>query len=296
MIRNLYVGVDGGATKCTVRLEDEEGRLLGREIGGAASMRFATEQVWQTILSALNKILQQQSLSLTNNNIHFHAGMGIAGSEISTAYQAFINTPHPFKSCVVTSDAHTACLGAHGANDGAIIIAGTGTVGYQIQQGVATKVGGFGFPHDDAGGGAWLGLQAVKKTVQVLDGRVTLSALTQAVMQRFDNDAAKLTAWANIANATAFAELAPLVIEHSKAKDETACELLSQAAQAIEQLASALQRAQTHTAKLPLALIGGVAPFLEPYLNKELRSRLVSVTAPPDAGAIMLIRKANERK
>jgi glucosamine kinase len=306
--RNLYVGVDGGATKCIVRLEDEQGKLLGRETGGPASLRFAASEVWHSILTTLNKILQQQDLSSRGselvegsaepiNNIHLHAGMGLAGSELSAAYQAFLHSPHPFKTFVVTSDARIACLGAHGAADGAVIIAGTGMVGYQIQQSVTTKVGGFGFPHDDEGGGAWLGLQAVKKTVQWLDGRIARSGLAEAIYQHFDNDAAILTAWANNANATLFAELAPFVIEQSKQQDVVACELLQQAANAIDQVATALQQAQlANTQPLPCALVGSITPFLEPYLSNALRARLVSASLPPDAGAILLVRNANGKK
>ncbi len=291
------MGVDGGATKCTVRLEDEQGELLGRETGGPASMRFSPAQVWQSIYSALNKILLRHSLLITNRDIHFHAGMGIAGSEITAAYQAFVNTTHPFKTCVVTSDAHTACLGAHGTQDGAVIIVGTGVVGYQIQRGVTKKVGGFGFPHDDDGGGAWLGMQAVKKTVQAIDGRSGKSVLSQLVLRRFNNDVSKLTTWANAANATAFAELARIVIEQSQQHDPVACDLLKQAAKCVDLIANTLLHAQqSHTKPLPCALVGGVAHFIEPFLSKELRSRLVLVSSPPDAGAILLVRKANAKK
>lgn len=289
--RNFYVGVDGGATKCIVRLEDEQGTLLGREVGGPASMRFAATDVWQSILSVLNKILQQHALSLNSQDIHFHAGIGIAGSEIKSAYQAFVNSVHPFKTCIVTSDAHTACLGAHGARDGAVIIAGTGVVGYQIQAGKGHQVGGFGFPHDDDGGGAWLGMQAIKKTVQSLDGRGVSSGLTKAVMQRFNNDPAELTAWANQANATSFAEIAPLVIQFSQQQDVIACDLLKRAALAVDELAATLLRTQTpHSSPLPCALVGGVSSFIQPYLSAALQNRLVSVSSPPDAGAVSLVR------
>ena len=35
---------------------------------------------------------------------------------------------HPFRTAVITTDAHAACIGAHGGKDGGVIIAGTGAV------------------------------------------------------------------------------------------------------------------------------------------------------------------------
>ncbi len=43
------------------------------------------------------------------------------------------------------TDAHAACIGAHNGADGAIIIIGTGVVGYQTQNGEGVQVGGWGF-------------------------------------------------------------------------------------------------------------------------------------------------------
>ena len=52
MKQHLFIGVDGGATKSIVRVEDETGRLLGKEIGGPANIRLSVDQSWQSIHSA----------------------------------------------------------------------------------------------------------------------------------------------------------------------------------------------------------------------------------------------------
>ena len=281
LVKKLFVGVDGGATKCTVRLEDEAGTLMGLVTSGPANIRLSVEQAWQSIQSALNKLLAQYE-----GQFEIHAGMGLAGCEIQQAKQIFVNHPHPFSKLNVVSDAYTACLGAHGGQDGAIIIIGTGVVGLKCQQGQTVKVGGWGFPIDDLGSGAWLGLEAVKVTLQNMDGRLPASGLAEAVHAHFQNDHDRLMAWANAAHSTQFAELAPVVIAESERQDATAIQLLQRAAQEIERVADAL-----HLDDLPCSLIGGVAPFIEPHLSASLRARLRPVMATPEVGAIYLARQ-----
>jgi glucosamine kinase len=291
LTQHLFIGVDGGATKSIVRIEDEAGCLLGQETSGPANIRISVDQAWQSINAALGRLLQPLAISFDEKKYSFHAGMGLAGCEVKEAHDAYLNRPHRFKTLVVASDGYTACLGAHGGNDGAIIIAGTGTVGYQIQTGQTAKVGGFGFPHDDEGGGAWLGLEAMKVTLRWLDGRQPLSGLATAVYDYFMRDQARLLSWANQANSTAFAELAPLVIQQVQAGDGVALKLIQQAAQAIDEIGFALHAAQSeHTRPLPCALAGGVAIFLEPFLGPTLRSRLHACQATPAAGAIIFVR------
>lgn len=291
MKQSLFIGVDGGATKCTVRVEDAEGHLLGIETSGPANIRISVTQAWQSINTALEKILNSHGMILTDKKYHWHAGMGLAGCEIHSAYENFLEQPHHFETLVISSDAHTACLGAHGGDDGAIIIVGTGVVGFQVEAGQTTKIGGWGFPHDDQGGGAWLGLEAVKITLQCLDGRLPISNLALAVYAHFANDFDRLITWANQANSTAFAELAPLVVEQCHAADPAAIHIMKEAAQEINRIALALQASQHNaTKKLSCSLVGGIAPFLEPYLDKQLRDSISLCQSTPDAGAVMLVR------
>jgi glucosamine kinase len=289
MTQCIFIGVDGGASKCIVRVEDEKGHLLGREVSGPANIRLSVSQAWQSIYSALEKILQPLDLSLDDKNYQFHAGMGLAGCEIKEAYHAFIHQPHRFATLIVSSDAHTACLGAHGGADGAVIIIGTGAVGYQIESSEGVKVGGWGFPHDDEGGGAWLGLQAVKVTLHWLDKRSSISGLASAIYSYFAEDQVRLVNWANQANSTAFAELAPIVIQQCAAGDQTAIGIMQQAASAIDNISDALERAQlADHAILPCSLIGGVSSYLQPHLGPKLRDRIHPCQLLPDAGAILL--------
>ena len=290
MPQNIYIGVDGGATKCKARIEDEDGKLLGQAIGGPANIRLSVTTSWQSVYESINAVLQPLQMSLTDSALSYHVVLGLAGCEVPEARAAFLAAAHPFASLLLTSDAHVACLGAHGGADGAIIIVGTGVVGYQVHHATTNKVGGWGFPHDDEGGGAWLGLEAARATFQWLDLRGTASPLLREVYARFNDNINAFATWANAATSNEFAQLAPLVVKHSLRGDSIAERLMRQAAQAVDSVATAL--AQAHPAPaLPCSLFGGIAPFLEPWLSQTLRERLAARQGDANSGALLMARQ-----
>jgi len=287
---NLMIGVDGGGTKCKVRVEDADGRLVGQAVSGPANVRLSVEAAWQSIRDALDNALKPLGISWVEPGAYLLQGcFGLAGVEIPEARKAFLSYSHPFTRLELTSDAHIACVGAHHGADGGIIIVGTGAIGYQIQQGKNSRVSGWGFPHDDEGGGAWLGLEAVKLTFQWIDHRVEKSPLVQDIFSYFDDDLNHFVKWSNEATSSDFARLAPLVINHAQQEEVAAIRLLKKAAHAIDRIGHAMFKMQEKP--VPCCLIGGVAPFVEPLLNEELRSRLVTRKDEPSVGAILLMHQ-----
>ena len=287
MSRDIFIGIDGGASKCKVRIEDADGELLGVEKGGPSNIRLSVDKTWETIYQTIESILAHHHLALQDPAIRFHAGMGLAGCEVEEARVDFLNRQHPFTTLKLVSDAHVACLGAHSGRDGAIIIIGTGVIGYQIAHGVESRVGGWGFPHDDEGGGAWLGLEAMRLTFQSLDKRCEMSPLLQDILAFFESDVAYMTTWANKANSSEFARIAPLVIKHSQTGEPLAINLMRTAAKAVDLVGAALEKL-AH--RVPCSLFGGIAPFLEPYLGEALRARLQAREGDANTGAILLIK------
>ncbi|HEY0791612.1 MAG TPA: BadF/BadG/BcrA/BcrD ATPase family protein [Chthoniobacterales bacterium] len=289
--QDLYIGIDGGATKTLVRVENAQHEVLGEGHGGPANIRLSVEGSWRSIHEALQQAMAQAGLRLDAEGYRFHCGAGLAGTEVAAACDQFVNSRHPFARLVLKSDGYTSCLGAHAGRDGALIAIGTGTVAYQIEGSRECKVGGWGFPHGDEGSGAWLGLEAVRLTLQWLDGRSGPSPLLETVHAHFGSDLVRLVVWANQANATQFAQIAPLVIEHVKRRTPLALTLIQQAAHEIDRLGAAMA-AQSLDQALPCSLLGGLAPFIEPWLGEALRARLVPCKLDAVHGALFMIRNA----
>lgn len=292
MTRDIFVGIDGGASKSKVRIEDAQGNLLGQAMGGPSNIRLSVENSWKNILTATEDALKPLNISLQDKHTHFHAGMGLAGCEDVESFEAFIKTPHPFKTLEVDSDARTACIGAHQGKNGGIIIIGTGVVGYQIQNNKTMRVGGWGFPQDDEGGGAWLGLEAARLTFFWIDHRAEKCPLVEDVFGFFNSDLDKFVSWSSRANSTEFARLAPIVINHAQQEEPAAVRLMKKAAHAIDRIAHTMDKIRIDkTETLPLALFGGIAPFIEPFLAEDVRNHLVSRKADANVGAIIMIRQ-----
>ena len=63
-VTDVFVGIDGGASKTLLRLEDAEGRVVATGHGGAANIRLSVEESWRSIRDALAQALSQAGLSL----------------------------------------------------------------------------------------------------------------------------------------------------------------------------------------------------------------------------------------
>ncbi len=292
MSKNIFIGADGGGTKTKIIVEDEDGLLLGQARSGPANIRNSVEQAWSSIDSGVKEAMNQAGLSPDDKNYRYHIGLGLAGTEDPVASREFLSRPNFYSTLLLDSDAYAACLGVHECQDGAIIIIGTGVVGYEIYQGKRYVVGGWGFPQGDTGGGAWLGLEAVRLTFKSIDGRVEASSLTKAIFSYFDHELGKIISWSTKARPVDFASLAPIVIEHIQREDPHASKLINLAAKEIDEIAVTLEnRLPEHETPLPCCLLGGVAPFVQPLVGTDLKARLVPRKHDATKGAIYMIRR-----
>src|SRR5512139_827611 len=177
----LFVGVDGGGTGCRARIEDAERNLLGTGIAGPATLRLGIEKSVGEVEKACHRALEEAGLGSDCLGA-LHAGIGLAGVGRKGALEELIARPHPFRSVVYAHDATIACIGAHGAKDGGIVIVGTGSVGFAVVGEREIRVGGYGFPISDDGSGAHVGLHAIRLALRAYDGRAVDSTLTRDVM------------------------------------------------------------------------------------------------------------------
>ena len=188
---------------------------------------------------------------------------------------------------VYVNDATIACIGAHAGRDGGIVVVGTGSVGFAVVQGREFRVGGYGFPISDEGSGADLGLQAVRLALRAYDERTVGTSLTREVLMRFHNDPFQAVAWMDRATATDFATLAPLVMRHADAGDATARQIVRDAAEQVD----ALVRRLVECGAPRMALLGGLASSIQPWLAPDVQRRLVPVEGDAIDGALHLARQ-----
>jgi glucosamine kinase len=288
MPERLYCCVDGGASTTRVALYDDRGRRLGLTMAGPASLTLRGVQAWDVIVEALSGLCATVGLEPGGfGGMHF--GIGLAGANNEAQRARFVAAAPAVGALHVATDAYIAALGAHNGAPGAIIIVGTGSVGYRIDaSGGSLLVGGWGFPAGDEGSGAWLGRAALAQAVHVLEDRFEgpVTELHRALIKHCGSSRDDILGWLLDASSTRYAELAPLVIDHAGREDPAAVQLAAAAGVEIDALAVALDPDRA----VPLSLVGGLAQPLTPYLPAALGDWIHEPQDEPVAGALMLAR------
>ena len=284
MTETLYLGVDGGGTRCRARLETADRRVLGQGVSGPASMRFGIQAASASILGAAREALAQAGLTEEALG-RIYAGVGLAGTGHIGARQALETWQHPFAKAWFEGDGYLAWLGAFGGDEGGIVVCGTGSIGITYK-GETIRVGGYGFPVSDEGSGAHIGLNAIRYSLRTLDGRAKQTAFAQEVLARFSSDPAVVIRWSETASPTDYAAFAAVVIKHAAAGEPAATNLLRDAAVHIAGLAEAvLERGAPR-----VALVGGLVEFIRPYIPAATAARITEPQADAMAGGIMLAK------
>jgi glucosamine kinase len=215
-----------------------------------------------------------------------NAAIGVAGLGRRGAQAALQKIAHPFASTVFISDGMAACLGAHSGADGAIVVAGTGSVGVGLLGGREIRIAGYGFPVSDEGSGADMGLQVVRLALRAADRRAELTPLLAEVLAAFDGDPYQAVAWSEEARAADYAAFAPIVMRHANFGDPIGRRIVERTADAIGDLldlflARGIDR---------LSLVGGLSEAITPWLTPDLRDRLKQPDADAAAGALLVAR------
>ncbi len=281
------IGVDGGGSGTRVQICLPNGRTIGRGVAGPSGLGQGIAQAWRHIGAAIADAFAEAGNPDAPPEL-CAVGLGLAGVNVAAWRDEFLRVAPAFRQLVLDSDAHTSVLGVHGGGPGAIVSAGTGSVGEALfSDGRRVSVGGWGFPVGDEGSGAWLGLAAMRIAQAAADGRGPHGELAQQIMVTTGGNAEAMQHWCVNAGQNAYAQLAPLVFECAE-YDPAAERLLYGAAQELHSIAIALDPHAT----LPLALLGSIGRRLESRLPAATLKRCITPAGNASDGALHLICKA----
>lgn len=283
----LLLGVDGGGTSCRARLAAVSGEILSDSAAGPANLRLGLRQSFAAVLAATAQCLERARLPQTYLS-RIIACLALAGASEPGHLAAARAYKLPFGKAVITTDAHAACIGAHGERDGGIVVVGTGSVGWAVLDGRSYRVGGWGLPISDEGSGSWLGGEALRRVLWAVDGRVPWTPLLRALFADFGNDAHAIVRWAQTATPRDFGSFTPRIVGHSARGDPAGCELMQAAACHIDALAARLIAGGATR----IALVGGCAPFVGEWLSETTKRHLVEPLADALSGALLIARAA----
>jgi glucosamine kinase len=285
----LFLGVDGGGTSCRACIADAAGSRLGEGRAGSANTRLGLEHVFGEIVAACRAALADAGLPPETIS-RLHAGLGLAGLNLESERAKVTAHPHPFATMLAEGDAYIACLGAHAGADGAILIVGTGSCGLGIIEGRTFLVGGWGFHVSDHGSGAIMGREAVRQALLTHDAVIPATPFGRAVMARFDGDPEQVVLWGDRARPADYAAFAPLALEYAARGDVLARAIVGAAAEDVAKLIRALCAAGAPS----VALVGGLAGPIAPWLPDDARAVLVEPKGDPLDGAVLMARRAHD--
>lgn len=287
----LFLGIDGGGSKCKAIVMNKDNQILGTGIAGPGNPLHGFEQATNSITESAKLALKDAGLAHIELN-EISAGVGLAGVNLPVLFDKMQSWQHPFKQMFLATDLLIACLGAHQGKDGAVMISGTGSCGFSCIDDEEFIIGAHGFPHGDKGSGAWFGLQAAKHVLLSIDGVIEPSSMNQVLLKKLNcKDDTELVEAIAGKVATYYAQLANLVFDAAEAGDKVALGIVQEGAEYINSIA------RTLWAKNPqrMSMIGGLTPRLKPWLAQEIQDKLSEPLSPPEVGSVLFARKQSAK-
>lgn len=295
---NYYLGVDGGGSNLRVIITDDALHPLAH---WQTAQRVNPNVVgYDTARHALQEGIRH-ALSIANVPIA-GVGLGVAGArgEAGKAWmRQTVAEVLPDVHIAPASDNEIALVGANGAREGILILAGTGSIVFGANaNGDTCEVGGWGYLMGDEGSGYWLGLQALRAFARHADGIAgTSGVLYDGVMRALQlYEPLDLLAWLYAdptPKTSEIAKLASVVLLAYEAQDPIAQTIIAEGAQELATLAqTVIRRLNMQEAKIAFA--GGLLEH-DTALSRELCTRLGLPALPqalhtPLIGAALLAR------
>jgi glucosamine kinase len=305
-VARYYLGVDGGGTTCRIRLADAALNTLADATGGRSNLQIEDgEPAFRSIIEGTTEAFRKAGIDLSET-ANTCACFGMAGGRLPSAREAFEQRDWPFAKVRVYDDIDIARAGAHGGEDGGVIIVGTGSAAMALVDGKRHQAGGWGFPIGDQMSGAILGRELVRRTVEAEDGLLTGSPLTKAVLARLGGTVDMMMDWAFpkdprgplpaddkgpstlLGRAPAeYGALVPMFFEYYEKGDPVAEELMALELSEVDKYVAWFK--VRGVAKM--AAVGGFGTRLYPLMQARYGDFLVPPQHEPLHGAVILAQQ-----
>lgn len=246
-----YLGIDGGGTKTTYLVIDENGKQVDeRTYLGTAIDTYSMAEVKKRLVQGITEAPYEFA--------GVFAGLGgITCEEDCDKINAILKSCKNVKGPVGSNnDVSNALAGALAGEDGIVLIAGTGSVAYGKNGDKTWRAGGYGYLEGDAGSSYDLGRQALKYLARVIDKRFKRSSFTDAMM-----DATKCYNFSDLAkyfNTVSRADTAQLaMVVTSYYKNHYAKRIIEYGVDQVLEMVTAVFR-ECGFKKAKLSIIGGL--------------------------------------
>lgn len=300
------LGIDAGGTKTVALLADADGRVVGEGRASGANLQAHGEL---EVEKALHHVIDLAMAS--RPDAPAAVCLGLAGVDRPGDGETIgeIMRRLGFRSrTLIVNDALIALVagvplreGSGGVNPGVVLISGTGSIAYGVnQQGGAARAGGWGSSLGDEGSGYWIGRRALAAVVRDADGRGPRTRLTPLVLEHFSLARPEELVTEIYDHAQGRRAIASLgeTVERARAEgDAVATEIMREAGDELTlAAASVITRLDMRGEQFPVLLSGGLIRSAR-WLAAEVTARLAEVaprctvsllSVEPAVGAVRL--------
>jgi N-acetylglucosamine kinase-like BadF-type ATPase len=306
----IFLGIDGGQTTTKSILADETGRILGIGAGGPA-IHLKDEETrrhaWQALYESIHAALCEAGLpDGTEIESAFLGFTGVSGPETPAArtYCEVTRDQFRIQSLAIDHDARSALAGAIPSMVGVIVIAGTGSIAFGMNEnGQSARAGGWGFLLGDQGSAYEIGRQTLIAVGEAADGIGPKTVLTSLVLEALKIPGpAEMTQviYRDPAPKLRIAALSAVAAQAAESGDEAARRIFLEGGTRLGEMACAVVR-KLHIAeeRLSFSAVGGVfqagellwKPYCNFVLSQYPASKVVRPEFPPLVGALILAFK-----
>lgn len=297
----VFAGVDGGGTRTTVGLADENGREIARS-AGAAGLVDPRDPIAsaETVVALVRDTARKAGISAPIAALC--AGLAGVGSEAErVAVEGALRDSGIAAQVGVISDGEIALEGALGGGSGILLLAGTGSVAHaRAPDGRFERCGGWGMIIGDEGSGYGIARAALIASVRAEDGRGGATRLLPTILDALQlPNADALPPWVGRAPKSEVAALAVHVLRLAREGDAVAHRIVERGAEDLALHAVALVRRLQPWPEPPrVVCYGGVLrqPLMRDLLARALKKQLpdAQIVDPVEdavAGALRYARK-----
>ncbi len=296
MDKKYFLGIDGGSTRSRLVLLNLKGKKVFEVEGRCLSHRNIPEEEFiQNVSNLVTKI--------KNRKILFGC-FSLAAIDTEKDREKVIKLINkivnfPF---AVVSDIE-GVLPSLNLENGAVIIAGTGSNYYAKNGNLVAKAGGLDYILSDEGSAFSIGQKVLRAAVRSRDGRGEKTILERLVLKK-----AKIKDMREIVNLiytktlkSNVGEFAPLLEKACKKKDKVAVRIISSVIDELENGVGTVIKKVKLKGNFKIALVGGVFKnkFLLTRLEKRVKKRFkkakIIIVKNPALGAAKLAIKEQEK-
>ena len=299
----MYVlGIDAGGTKTVCYLADAQGNIVGEGRGSGANLQAHGELAVEKVLHGIiEQALGDRAI------LPVAVCVGIAGvdrAEDSQIVRSIMRRLGFRTRTLVVNDALIALVAGVGFEPGVVVIAGTGSIAYGVNQdGYAARAGGWGYVLGDEGSGFWIGREALMAVVREADGRGPRTGLTPLVLEHFTLEQVSglvHEVYEQGRHRQSFAALGPIVERARAEGDVVAAEILRHASEELTRAAASVIERLSMRGDAFQAVLSGSMFRLIPWLVDDVTRRLAEIAprasvarlaGEPATGALRLALK-----